>query len=81
MANKTWDYTVTVQHPDDFDKTPAQRREVYFSTKATSAPRALSKIKRQVAEEWEMEARYVEVLDACRTPVYSNDKALPGDEA
>lgn len=68
MANKTWEYTVTFQHPEDYELTPAKRRTLKRLTHATSAARAISKIKKEVAADWEMEPRYVEILDAVRTP-------------
>ena len=68
MANKTWEYVVTFQHPDDYEKTPMQRRTCSRPTTATSAMRAINKVKKDVAEAWEIEARYVEILDACRVP-------------
>lgn len=71
MANKTWNYTVVFQHPDDMDSTPARRRELFLRADATTANRAGSKAKSLILEEWEMQARDIVILDIYRTPRYN----------
>lgn len=71
MANKSWDFTVVYQNPEDFEETPARRREESRQVTSTTAKRALSKAVREICEEWEgVEAKDVVVLDAFRTEKY-----------
>lgn len=71
MANKTWKYTVTYQSPEDADETPAKRREEAVQVEATTGPRAISKAKTAILDEWEgVEARDLVILDAFRTDKY-----------
>lgn len=68
MANKTWDYTVTYQSPEDADKTPAQRGEESITVEATTAKRAISKALKEIVDEWEgVEAKDLVLLDVVRT--------------
>lgn len=54
MANKTWNYEVYYVNPEDLeDKTPAQRGEEVVKVQATSVSRAVSKAKKEIADEWE----------------------------
>lgn len=68
MANKTWKYTVTYQNPEDAELTPAKRGEESVQIEATTGPRAISKAKTAILDEWEgLEARDLVILDAVRT--------------
>lgn len=67
MANKTWNYTVAYQDPEDVKtKTPAKRGELYWNCKATTVNRALSIVKKELAEEHQVEARELIILDIVR---------------
>jgi hypothetical protein len=66
MANKTFQYEVHYVNPDDLDLTPAKRRELSTSVSATSVPRAVSKAKKQILEDWEMEARDLVIVAVFR---------------
>lgn len=71
MANKTWEYTVSFQDPEDLDLTPAKRRERSVTVDATTAGRAISKAVAEILEEWEVEKRHIVILDACRSARYN----------
>lgn len=67
MANKTWEYVVTYQSPEHMHLTPAQREEEMCRVQATTAPRALSKAKKDILDDWEgVEAKDLVILDVCR---------------
>lgn len=71
MANKTWDFTVVYQNPEDLDETPAKRREETINVTATTAKRAISKATAEILDEWEgLEARDLVILDVFRTNKY-----------
>lgn len=67
MANKTWDYLVSYVDPIDLeDKTPAQRGELEVKVSATTVPRAVSKAKAMINEEWDgLENAQIVIVD-CR---------------
>jgi len=67
-SNKSWEYTVTYQDPEDAEKTPAQRREESVSVEATTAARALNKAKTAIVEDWEgLAAKDIVILDVVRS--------------
>lgn len=67
MANKTWEYVVSYVDPIDLEeKTPAQRGELEVKVSATTVPRAVSKAKAMINEDWEgLEASQIVIVD-CR---------------
>lgn len=66
MANKTWKYVVSYVNPEDDDKTPAQRGEISLNVSATSVPRAVSKAKKDIVEEWDgLESKDIVIVE-CR---------------
>lgn len=67
MANKTWNYEVYYVNPLDLeDKTPAQRGEEVCKVQATSVPRAVSKAKKEITEEWDGLENSQIVIVECR---------------
>lgn len=68
MANKTWNYVVTYVNPLDLeDKTPAQRGEEQVKVQATSVPRAVSKAKKEINDEWEgLETSQIVIVECAR---------------
>lgn len=71
MANKNWNFTVVYQNPEDFELTPAKRREEKLIVTSTSAKRALAKAVKDVCAGWDgVEARDVLVLDVYRSQRY-----------
>lgn len=69
MANKTWKYTVVYVDPIDLeDKTPAQREEHEVSVEATTVPRAVSKAKKLINDEWEgLDASQIVIVECRRS--------------
>jgi hypothetical protein len=67
VNNKSWDYVVSYVDPIDLeDRTPAQRGELTVKVSATTVPRAISKAKVLINEEWEgLESSQIVIVD-CR---------------
>ena len=67
MANKTWDYLVSYQDPEDVKtKTPAKRGELEMECRATTVARALSIAKKELSEEHGVPTRELIILDVVR---------------
>lgn len=75
MPNKRWEYVVVYQDPKDIASgvTPAKRKECEFECGATTAARALSIAKKDLAAQHKIPATSLIILDIVRndTPLVS----------